>query len=146
MSDTPQYHAKPMATEGTTPSDWVIHCAGSGWVAWNAKRSQKMELTRHGGFSEAVNRFNERIGDYYASRSQPTAPTEASLLHGACELKDCSRSGVRIRVTEAMDDGCWSVLICTDCAEALGLRPGGELPNGRPCPAQLAQNPACPAA
>ena len=41
-----------------------------------------------------------------------------------CELKNCKSKEEDVRVNEDIGDGCWSVYICKNCADKLGLKDG----------------------
>ena len=55
-----------------------------------------------------------------------------------CELRWC-RSGepAEVHVGENIGDGCWRVVICQECATALGLREEQDLPGASEVEKQL---------
>lgn len=57
------------------------------------------------------------------NRLQPTTQTDP------CAIRWCkSGDPATIRVNETADDGCWSVTICQQCADAMSLKEGDDLP------------------
>lgn len=47
---------------------------------------------------------------------------------GTCQLQWCADVGPLVFVNENIDDGSWRVGICQQCAGALGIKDGGDLP------------------
>ena len=46
-----------------------------------------------------------------------------------CEFRWCKSKAEDVRVDETMDDGCWSVWICRDCATKHDIKSGDDLSN-----------------
>lgn len=46
-----------------------------------------------------------------------------------CEIRWClTKETGTIAVDENIGDGCWRVMICTDCSNRIGIHAGGVLP------------------
>ena len=52
-----------------------------------------------------------------------------TVREGTCEIKWCRRDGELISVSENIGDGSWLIGICTDCAAAIGVDEGDDLPD-----------------
>jgi hypothetical protein len=93
----PMTEPKDADAEREHPSHWNIYENGvGGWYAWNSRMRVRYNLIHRGTFSEAVNKFDTCIGDYYSSR--PAARLEQSVpVEGLVEA---------LRNIAAEDDTC----------------------------------------
>jgi hypothetical protein len=112
----PMTEPKDADAEREHPSHWNIYENGvGGWYAWNSRMRVRYNLIHRGTFSEAVNKFDTCIGDYYSSR--PAARLEQSVPvevveglvealrlsitdMGLCQCDVCSRSNAALAAYE----------------------------------------------
>lgn len=103
------------------PSHWTIYGNGcGGWYAWNGHVNLRLGLIHNGTFTEAVEQFNLKIGDYYSSRI--VTPTEQP---GEQELCACGHTKAIHNFGEhCRECNCHGFRVVAPAAETARPKPG----------------------